>query len=81
MKNNTSATKLCISTFNLICDYSRLMCSLQTNSMGTFPDLNEIITTEVLAIGNDSANERGKPTSQEKNTFFLARFPITAIWV
>ena len=61
-----------------ICDYRRLICSLQTKSMGTVPDLNGIITTEVFAAGNDSLNERGKTQEPEKTQ---ARFPIIAILV
>lgn len=48
--------------------------------MGTVPDLNGIITTEVFTKGNDSLNEREKPRSRKKH-IFRQGFPIIAIWV
>lgn len=53
----------------LICDYRRLICSLQTNSVGTVPDLNGIITTEVFATGNNNLNERQNPRAGKNKTF------------
>lgn len=74
----------------LICDYRRLICSLQTNSIGTVPDLNGIITTELFATGNNNLNERENPgavkkrkekTLKKNKTHFLGRFLIVAFWV
>lgn len=50
----------------LICDYRRLICSLQTNSIGTVPDLNGIITTELFTTGNNNLNERENPGAVKK---------------
>lgn len=50
----------------LICDYGRLISSLQTNSIGTVPDLNGIITTELFATGNNNLNERENPGAVKK---------------
>lgn len=76
----------------LICDYGRLISSLQTNSIGTVPDLNGIITTELFATGNNNLNERENPGAvkkekkkhlkkNKKKTHFLGRFLIVAFWV